>query len=65
MTEIRFDHDRLDVYRPAMEYMAESFAVAKGVSGLHRHARGSALECAAVQDVLAASGGLGAASSWL
>ncbi|NUQ61675.1 MAG: 23S rRNA-intervening sequence protein [Pirellulales bacterium] len=63
MTESMFDHDRLDVYRLAIEYTAESFAAAKGLSGLHRYARGSALECAAVQDVLAASGGLGAASS--
>ncbi|NUQ65646.1 MAG: four helix bundle protein [Pirellulales bacterium] len=80
-----------------MESTTESFAVAKGLPGLHRHgrdpwlraaqsiplniaegngkrspkdrarffevARGSALECAAVQDVLAASGGLPAASS--
>jgi four helix bundle protein len=91
MTETTFDHDRLDVYRLAVEYAAESFLVAKGLSGLHRHARdqwlraaqsiplniaegngkrslndrarfldiarGSALECAAIQDVLAASGG--------
>ncbi len=92
-----FDHDRLDVYRLAIEYTAESFAAAKTLSGLHRHARdqwlraaqsiplniaegngkrsrkdrarffeiarGSALECAAVQDVLAASEGLVAESS--
>jgi four helix bundle protein len=92
MTETIFDHDRLDVYRLAVEYTAESFRVAEALSGLHRHARdqwlraaqsiplniaegngkrslndrarfldiarGSALECAAIQDVLAASGGL-------
>jgi len=97
MTEPIFDHDRLDVYRLAVEYTAESFRVAKGLSGLHRHARdqwlraapsiplnvaegngkrspndrarfleiarGSALECAAIQDVLVASGGLDAESS--
>jgi len=39
MTEPIFDHDRLDVYRLAVQYPAESFRVAKGLSGLHRHAR--------------------------
>ncbi|MCY2993393.1 MAG: four helix bundle protein [Planctomycetota bacterium] len=97
MTETIFDHDRLDVYRLAVEYTAESFRVAQGLAGLHRHARdqwlraaqsiplniaegngkrslndrarfldiarGSALECAAIQDVLAATGGLDAESS--
>lgn len=92
-----FDHDRLDVYQLAIRYTAESFAVAKALSGPHRHARdqwlraaqsiplniaegngkrssrdrarfldvarGSALECAAVQDVLAVSGGLDPESS--
>ena len=92
MSETIFDHDRLDVYRLAVEYTAESFRVAQGLSGLHRHARdqwlraaqsiplnsaegngkrspkdrarfldvarGSALECAAIQDVLAVTGGL-------
>ena len=97
MTETIFDHDRLDVYRLAVEYTAESFLVAQGLSGLHRHARdqwlraaqsiplniaegngkrspndraryfdiarGSALECAAIQDVLVASSGLPVESS--
>ena len=92
MTEPVFDHDRLDVYRLAIEYTHDSFSVAKALSGLHRHARdqwlraaqsiplniaegngkrslkdrarfldiarGSAFECAAIQDVLAVSGGL-------
>jgi four helix bundle protein len=97
MSETIFDHDRLDVYRLAVEYTAESFRVAEGLSGLHRHARdqwlraaqsiplniaegngkrslndraryldiarGSALECAAIQDVLHASGALDAEMS--
>ena len=87
-----FDHEKLDVYRLAVEYVADSFGIAKELSGLHRHsrdqwlraaqsiplniaegngkrslkdrsrffdiARGSALECAAVQDVLVVSGGI-------
>ena len=93
MSEPIFDHDRLDVYRLAIDYVASAFTVAKSLDGLHRHARdqwlraaqsiplniaegngkrslkdrnrfldvarGSALECAAIQDILAATGGLG------
>jgi four helix bundle protein len=89
MADSIFDHDRLDVYRLAIEYNAEAFTVAKELSGVHRHARdqwlrasqsiplniaegngkrsrkdrarffeiarGSSLECAAIQDVLMAS----------
>ena len=89
MNEPIFDHDRLDVYRLSIDYVASSFAVAKDLNGLHRHARdqwlraaqsfplniaegngkrslkdrsrfldiarGSALECAAIQDVLVAT----------
>ena len=92
MTEPIFDHDRLDVYRLSIDYVASSFAIAKDLNGTHRHARdqwlraaqsiplniaegngkrslkdrsrfldiarGSALECAAIQDVLAATEGL-------
>ena len=92
MTDTAFDHDKLDVYRLSITYVADSFRIAKGLSGLHRHAReqwlraaqsiplniaegngkrslrdrsrffdiarGSALECAATQDVLAVSGGI-------
>ncbi len=93
MTEPIFDHDRLDVYRLSIEYVASSFAVVNDLNGCHRHARdqwlraaqsiplniaegngkrslkdrsrfldiarGSALECVAVQDILAATDGLG------
>ncbi len=46
MTEIMFDHDRLDVYRPAIQYMAKSFGLAKKLSGLHRRARDQWLRAA-------------------
>jgi transposase-like protein len=39
MTDPIFDHDRLDVYRLSIEYVASSFAVAKDLNGCHRHAR--------------------------
>jgi len=86
MAEPTFDHERLDVYRLAIEYVAFSFQIAKSLSGANRHARdqwlrasqsiplniaegngkqslkdknrffeiarGSALECAAIHDVL-------------
>jgi len=92
MTEFLFDHDRLDVYRVSIEYVATAFDTSRKLSGLHRHARdqwlraaqsiplniaegngkrslkdrarfldiarGSAFECAAIQDVLVVSGGL-------
>ena len=92
MTEPIFDHDRLDVYRLSIDYVAASFAIAKNLNGLHRHARdqwlraaqsiplniaegngkrslkdrnrfldiarGSALECVSIQDILSATDGL-------
>jgi four helix bundle protein len=92
MTEHFFDHDRLDVYRLSIEYVANAFDSPRSLEGLHRHARdqwlraaqsiplniaegngklswkdrarfldiarGSALECAAIQDVLIVSGGM-------
>ncbi len=93
MTEPIFDHDRLDVYGLSIDYVASSFAIAKELNGLHRHARdqwlraaqsiplniaegngkrslkdrnrfldiarGSVFQCASIQDVLAATNGLG------
>ena len=46
MNEPMFDHDRLDVYRLSIEYVASSFAVAKALSGLHRPARDQWLRAA-------------------
>lgn len=56
MTESLFDHDRLDVCRLSIEYVASAFDTSCSLAGLHRHARGSALEYAAIQDVHAVSG---------
>jgi four helix bundle protein len=98
LTDYHFDHDRLDIYRLSIEYVADAFEASKTLSGLHRQARdqwlraaqsiplniaegngkrslkdrarfldiarGSALECAAIQDVLVVSGGLGRGSSF-
>ena len=92
MTEPIFAHDRLDVDRLSIEYVASSFSLAKDLNGLHRHtrdpwlraaqsiplniaegngkrspkdrnrcldiARGSAMECAAIQNLLAATDGI-------
>ncbi|MCC6509123.1 MAG: four helix bundle protein [Pirellulaceae bacterium] len=86
MAEPTFDHERLDVYRLSIDYVAFSFLNAKRLGGINRHARdqwlraaqsiplniaegngkqslkdknrffeiarGSALECAAIHDVL-------------
>lgn len=88
MAEQVFDHERLDVYRLAIEYVAESYRSALLLSGTQRHirdqwlraaqsialniaegngkrspkdkgryfeiARGSAMECAAIHDILMA-----------
>jgi four helix bundle protein len=84
MTTPSFDHERLDVYRLSIDYVAWSFEAAQLLEGRHARdqwlraaqsiplniaegngkrslkdrarfldiARGSALECAAIQDVL-------------
>ncbi len=39
MAEPIFDHDRLDVYRLSIDYVASSFSIVKDLNGLHRHAR--------------------------
>ncbi|RLS71230.1 MAG: hypothetical protein DWH99_08830 [Planctomycetota bacterium] len=39
MTENFFDHDRLDVYRLSIEYVADAFDISRSLEGLHRHAR--------------------------
>ena len=86
MNEPIFDHEKLDVYRLSIEYVAFSHAIASRLTGNNRHARdqwlraaqsvplniaegngkhslkdrsrffdiarGSALECAAVHDIL-------------
>ena len=88
MTEPIFDHERLDVYRLAIQYVTSSYRIAKLLNGPERHARdqwlraaqsiplniaegngkqslkdknrffeiarGSALECAAIHDILSA-----------
>jgi len=88
-----FSHEKLDVYRTAIEYVRWAFLIGKRASGMHRHARdqllrasqsiplniaegngkvterdrrhffeiarGSALECAAIQDVLEVCGAIG------
>jgi four helix bundle protein len=90
--EMQFSHEKLDVYRLAIEYSKWAFLICKRLSGNHRHAReqllraaqsiplniaegngrttdadrhrflaiarGSALECAAIQDVLEVCGAI-------
>jgi len=92
MTEPMFDHERLDVYRLSIEYVASSYRIAKSLNGAERHAReqwlraaqsiplniaegngkqslkdknrffefarGSALECAAIHDILISFGAI-------
>jgi four helix bundle protein len=86
MNDQVFDHEKLDVYRLAIDYAAFSFGIAQSLSGVNRNlrdqwlraaqsiplniaegngkqslkdrnrffeiARGSALECAAIHDIL-------------
>ena len=46
MTEPIFDHDRLDVYRLSIDYVASSFGIAKDLGGCYRHARDQWLRAA-------------------
>jgi len=39
MTELMFDHERLDVYRLAIDYVAFSYRIARSLSGVNRHVR--------------------------
>ncbi len=36
MIDPAFDHDRLDVYRPAIKYTADAFTISQDLKGLHR-----------------------------
>ena len=46
MTDPIFDHERLDVYRLAIEYVAASYRIAKLLNGPERHARDQWLRAA-------------------
>ncbi len=46
MTEPAFDHERLDVYRLAIDYVAFSFRIAKSLGGATRQARDQWLRAA-------------------
>lgn len=46
MSEPTFDHERLDVYRLAIDYVAFSYRIAKTLTGLNRQARDQWLRAA-------------------
>ena len=46
MNEPTFDHERLDVYRLSIEYVAFSYRIAKALTGIHRPARDQWLRAA-------------------
>ena len=46
MTEPIFDHERLDVYRLAIEYVSSSYRIAKSLNSPERHARDQWLRAA-------------------
>ncbi|WP_085980607.1 four helix bundle protein [Novipirellula maiorica] len=46
MNDPIFDHDRLDVYRLSIDYVAAAFDVSKTLGELHRHARDQWLRAA-------------------
>jgi four helix bundle protein len=43
---MQFGHEQLDVYRLSVEYVAWSYALAKGLNGFNRHARDQLLRAA-------------------
>ena len=46
MTDAIFDHEKLDVYRLSIHYVAFSSAIAKSLSGTNRHVRDQWLRAA-------------------
>jgi four helix bundle protein len=46
MTESTFDHERLDVYRRSIDYVAFSYGIAKTLTGVNRAARDQWLRAA-------------------
>ena len=46
MNEPIFDHEKLDVYRLSIDYVAFSYAIASGLTGNNRHARDQWLRAA-------------------
>jgi hypothetical protein len=54
MTEPISGHEKLDVYRLSIEYVAAPYGIAKDKNRFVEIARGSALECAAIHDMLMA-----------
>jgi four helix bundle protein len=46
MIEPIFDHERIDVYRRSMDYVAFSYGLAKTLAGTNRHARDQWLRAA-------------------
>ena len=46
MAEPTFDHERLDVYRLSIDYVAFSYGIAKGLTGMNRPARDQWLRAA-------------------
>ena len=46
MTAQSFDHERLDVYRLSIDYVARAFEASQSLEGLHRHARDQWLRAA-------------------
>jgi four helix bundle protein len=46
MPELIFDHERLDVYRLSIDYVAFSYQIARSLKGVNRHARDQWLRAA-------------------
>ena len=58
MTAQSFDRKRLDVYRLSIDYLVDHLRRYNNVRSSIAIARGSALECAAIQDVLVTMKGI-------
>jgi len=56
MSDPIFDHERLDVYRLAIEYVATSYRIAKSLDGQERHARDQWLRAAQSIPIIIAEG---------
>jgi len=49
---MKFDHEKLDVYRVSLEFVGWAFVLCKGLSGLNRHPRDQLLRASQLSEMI-------------